>query len=396
MITNQATRVGRFQPACKVLALVFLFVFTVALVRNFVEPYAIDFASYWAAAVLALDGNPAGAYNFAVHGAVQNGVVKIDGGMPFAYPPPFLILLLPFGFFPYALAAALWTVTTFALYVTAAKRLSPGAGWAIAAFPAVLTNAILAQNGFLTSAILIVGLLVLPRRPIVAGMVLGCLVVKPHLGLLLPLAFVAAYQWRAFAGAALSSTGLLLLGLLIFGAESYSAWLAQAPLFASIVADGLVPWHKMASLYASLRLAGLPSQAAWLLHVLVALAAAGTMWRVWRSDCVMAAKGATLAAATALISPYLYVYDTLILIIPFVWLVTVERNWTLLAVLWCIPLVSFAQNWGLNGTVNLMPVVPIALLVLIARHVFAARHDDDVALAPTPSPQAHVPSTVQV
>ena len=110
-----------------------LFVFTVALVRNSVEPYAIDFASYWAAAVLALDGNPAGAYNFAVHGAVQNGVVKIAGGMPFAYPPPFLILLLPFGFFPYALAAALWTVTTFALYVAAAKRLLPGAGWAIAA-----------------------------------------------------------------------------------------------------------------------------------------------------------------------------------------------------------------------------------------------------------------------
>lgn len=375
MLTSAEAAIGPVRTACKLLALLFLLVVATALSSNFVNPYAMDFSSYWAAAVLALDGNPAGAYDLAVHGAVQSSAVTLDGPMPFAYPPPFLILLLPFGLLPFAAAAALWVVTTYGFYFAAAKRLLPDSGWLVAAFPAVLVNGIIAQNAFLIAAILIVGLLVLPKRPFIAGMVLGCLVIKPHLGLLLPLAFVAARQWRAFAGATLSSAGLLLLGLMLFGWAPYSAWLAQAPLYASIVTDGLVGWHKMASVYASLRLAGLPPQAAWTVHVLIALAAAGTVWRVWRSGCEPAAKGAALAAATALVSPYLYVYDTLILIVPFLWLVTVERNRTLLAVLWCTPLISFAQNFGYNGTVNLMPLVPLTLLVLITRHVVNAPWD---------------------
>lgn len=398
MIINKAAGMGAYSMACKLLAMLFVFVFTIALARNLIQPYSIDFASYWAAAVLALAGDPASAYNIEVHAAIQNGAAPVHGGLPFAYPPPFLILLLPFGLLPYAVAAALWAMATFALYFAIAKRLAPEAGWMIAAFPAVLMNAILAQNGFLTAALLIAGLMLLPRRPLVAGLVLGCLVFKPHLGLLLPLAFAAARQWRAFVGAALSATGLLLLGLLMFGLESYSAWLAQAPFYARIVADGLVPWYKMASVYASLRLAGLPSEAAWTVHIVIALAAAGAVWRIWRSDCPMAAKGAALAAATALISPYLYVYDTLILIIPFLWLATVERNRILLAVLWCIPLISFAQSWGLNDTVNLMPVMPMMLLLLIARQLLAPQQGQvRVAdLAPMRFPRAPAPSAAQV
>lgn len=372
MITIENAAIATARTACKPIALLFLLVVVTALAVNVVHPFAMDFVSYWAAAVLALGGNPVGAYDLAVHSAVERGVVTLNELMPFAYPPPFLVLLLPFGLLPFGAAAALWVVTTFGLYFAAAKRLLPDSGWVVAAYPAVLVNGIIAQNGFLTTAILIGGLILLPKRPFLAGMLLGCLIIKPHLGLLLPLAFIAARQWRAFAGATLSSAGLLLLGLLAFGTAPYAAWIAQAPLYASIVADGLVGWYKMASPYASLRLAGLSSPAAWTVHILVALAAAATVWRVWRSDCDPAAKGAALAAATALASPYLYVYDTLILIIPMLWLLTVERNRALLALLWLAPLVSFAQNFGYNDTVNIMPLVPITLLVLIARHIFGA------------------------
>jgi ABC-type nickel/cobalt efflux system permease component RcnA len=42
----------------------------------------------------------------------------------------------------------------------------------------------------------------------------------------------------------------------------------------------------------------------------------------------------------------------------------------LLAVLWLIPVVSLAQNWGLNGTMDLMPLVAIGLLVLLGLRLF--------------------------
>jgi hypothetical protein len=186
---------------------------------------------------------------------------------------------------------------------------------------------------------------------------------------MLPLAFLAAGQWRAIAGAAASSLGLLLLGLIAFGFESYRAMIEMMPLYGPILSEGLSGWHKLASVYASLRLAGLSSDVAWLAHIAVAAAAAWQVWQTWRCDCPPAAKAAVLAAATFLISPYLYHYDSLILVIPFFWLLGAGADRRVLAALWCIPLVSLAQSWGYNETVNLMPLLPITLLLMIQRRL---------------------------
>jgi hypothetical protein len=225
------------------------------------------------------------------------------------------------------------------------------------------------QNGFLTAALFIAGMLCLQKRPFVAGLILGCLVIKPQLGFLLPIAFIAAAQWRAFAGAALSSLGLLLAAWIAFGTEAYAGMIEIAPMFASIAADGLVGWHKMGSVYASLRLAGLPSEAAWTLHILIATAAAAAVWIVWRRDADLRAKAALLGAASMLVSPYIYVYDTMILVVPMLWLVASSIDRRIVLALWLIPLITFLQNFGYNETVNLMPLVPIALLVIICREL---------------------------
>lgn len=357
----RALRIPAMAVACS-----FLFVAVLAIVTNIVGPYQMDFVSYWAASVLGLGGNPAGAYDFALHRAVEQGAVGLAGGLPFAYPPFFLLLLAPFGLLPYPLAAAGWILATFAFYVAAARRLAPGFPWLALAFPPVLVNAITGQSGFLTAGLLVGGLALLPKRPLAAGLLLGCLVVKPQLGLVLPFVLLAGRQWRAIAGAAASSAGLILAGLIVYGWGAYAAWLGNAQLFASIVADGLAGWHKMASVYASLRLAGLGGEAAWTVHALVAVAAALAACRVWRRDCPWGAKAGALAAATALASPYLYVYDTLILVVPFVWLVSLGRNRVLLVLLWCLPFLSLAQIAGFDASMNLAPLVPAALLVLIS------------------------------
>jgi hypothetical protein len=345
-------------------ALFFLFVAVLALVTVLRDPYQMDFISYWAAARLGLEGNPAGAYDFAVHRAVELEATMV-GGLPFGYPPSFMLLMAPFGLFSYPVGAVAWVVLTFALYALAVRFWEPNALWPALALPPVLVNAITGQAGFLTAALFVGGAALLPKRPFAGGLMLGLLVVKPQLGLVLPLALLAGRQWRALAGAAASSIGLLLIGLIAFGWQTYEAWVGQAGLFASVASEGLAGWHRMASVYAAARFAGLDAGPAWILHGLVALAAiAATIW-VWHRRGDWGARIGALAAATVLASPYMFGYDTLILIAPLAWLAAHGRHLLLLAACWAVLLLGLLQTLGWSAGPNLAPLAPIVLLALI-------------------------------
>src|SRR6202043_3793016 len=89
------------------------------------------------------------------------------------------------------------------------------------ASPFAAWNFLIGQNGFLTASLLGASLLLLERRPVLAGVFIGCLTYKPQFGILLPLALAAANQWRAFVSTAV--TALILTG-------------------ASIAAFGTGPW----------------------------------------------------------------------------------------------------------------------------------------------------------
>jgi hypothetical protein len=345
-------------------ALLVLFVAVLALVTVLRDPYQMDFISYWAAARLALEGNPAAAYDFAAHRAVELQATMV-GGLPFGYPPSFMLLVAPFALSSYPVGAVAWVVVTFALYALAVRLWRPDFLWPALALPPVLVNAITGQAGFLTAALFLGGAALLPRRPFAGGLLLGLLVVKPQLGLMLPLVLLAGRQWRAIAGAAASSVGLLLVGLLVFGWRTHVAWIGQAGLFASVASEGLAGWHRMASVYAAARFAGLGAGPAWILHGLVALAAlAAAIW-VWHRHADWGARIGALAAATALASPYMFGYDTLILVAPFAWLVARGRHLLLLAACWAVLLLGLLQTLGWSAGANLAPLAPILLLALI-------------------------------
>jgi hypothetical protein len=334
---------------------------------NFLHPSSRDFVSFWGAAQLALAGHPEAAYDRAALHAVQSAVATFTRGeMPFPYPPGYLLLVIPFGLLSFAAGMVAWSLGTLAFYLSAARRLFPRSGWLAAAFPAVFANAAIGQNAFVTAGIFMTGLALLESAPLAAGAVLGCLVIKPQLALLLPVAMIAGRQWRAIAGAAMSSTGILVLGLLVFGRAATAAWLHQLPLYAEIARDGLVGWSKLGSVYAAARMAGLPSGPAILLHTVVLIVAAAAVWRIWRSDCGHGAKVAILSAATLLASPYVFFYDAVNLVPAFLWLARENVRPLVLFALWCLPLLTLAEIGALDGAgVNLNPVVPIALGVLV-------------------------------
>jgi hypothetical protein len=343
--------------------------------RNFAHPTDRDFLGVWGATQLALAGKPWAAYDNGVLHAVQAAVAAFGSAgseLPFPYPPAYLLLVMPFGLLSFPLGMAVWSFCTFAFYLVAARRLDPRSGWLAAAFPVAYANAAIGQNGFLTAGIFMAGVSLLSQAPLAAGLVLGCLVIKPQLAILLPLALIAGRRWRTFAGAAVSSIGLLLAGLAVFGPAVTTAWLHESQFIVKITGEGLMGWSKLASVYAAARQLGVGPQAALTIHCVVAGAAAAVTWRVWRSPAGQEAKVAILAAASMLMSPYVFYYDALLLVPAFLYLAREQERPALLLALWAVPLLLIVQI-GFGEVVNLSPLVPMVLTALVYRRWYAAK-----------------------
>jgi chromate transport protein ChrA len=144
------------------------------------------------------------------------------------------------------------------------------------------------------------------------------------------------------------------------------------PLYVAIARDGLVGWHKFVSVYAAARQPGLPEALAFALHGVVAVAAAIAVWRIWRSTAPWQAKFAILSAATMLASPYLYVYDALILIPAFAYLVQRRAPVALVTIAWLLPIATMIQVSSGAWPVNIGPLPALLLLWLVWRATHGA------------------------
>ncbi len=346
-------------------AIVALGLIAIIVAARFQAPDDIDFISYWAAAKLTLSGHAAAAYDLAAHRAVEASAVPVEGKMPFASPPPVLLVLWPFGLLPFAWATMAWVVAGLSLYVWTVRRTLPGMLPLALAFPPLLVSGIVGQTGWITASLFIGAMALLPKRPLVAGLVFGCLAMKPQLAILVPLALLAGREWRAIAGAALSVSALALLTLIVFGAEVWQGFFAMLPLFGAAASEGTVGWSRIASLYAALRMIGMPETLAMSLHAIVAMIAAFCVWRVWSRPAEASKRAAILAAATMLISPYLYLYDHLMLIAAVAWAVHagVPQRWVVL--LYLVSLGGLIQMIVPAPPANIMPLTPLVLVAII-------------------------------
>ena len=106
----------------------------------------------------------------------------------FSNPPSILPIIAWLGALNYGLAFALWCAGGLALLLAAAWPLSrkPGLALLILFSPAVVVCLDAGQNGLFTAALLVGGLRLADRRPILAGVLLGLANFKPQHGLLIP------------------------------------------------------------------------------------------------------------------------------------------------------------------------------------------------------------------
>ncbi|MEW5729124.1 MAG: glycosyltransferase family 87 protein [Pseudomonadota bacterium] len=336
-----------------------------------------DFLNVWAAADMALEGRAAEAYDWAAHARAEQRVVGADHPDYYGwhYPPLFLLAVLPLGLLPYLWALAVYLAATAPAYATVLRAILPGraALLAAAAFPGVWVNIGHGQNGFLTTGLLGGGLLLLDRRPLLAGTLLGLLAYKPQFGLLIPIALAAGGHWRAFSAATAAVIAASGLSAAVFGLDTWSAFFASLELTRThVIEQGATGWAKIQTAFSTVRLLGGGIGAAYAAQAIATVAAAAAVVAVWRSRAPARLRAAALVAAIPLTSPYLMDYDLVILALPIALLAAEGREtgflaWekTVLAAAWLLPLLS--RPLATMVPLQLAPMVVAMLLAVIVR-----------------------------
>jgi arabinofuranan 3-O-arabinosyltransferase len=290
-----------------------------------------DFVDVWAAGRLALAGHAAMAYDWPTHKLAEDSALGhgFDGYYGWHYPPTFLFVAAALASLPYAVGYLVWTFGTFPLYLTAIRAIINNrvAYLLAAAFPPVLANFFVGQNGFFSAA-LFGGTLILieQRRSLLAGVLLGLLTYKPHLGLLFPIALVASGQWRVFVTAGIVAALLAATSWLVFGGDAWLAFVGHIGQSSQAVfAEGKADWSKLQTAFGLVRSLGGSEMLAWAVQAVVALIAAVAIALLWRSHAPYEIKAAALGTAAMLATPYLYLYDLTVLGVPIAYLLRLGR-----------------------------------------------------------------------
>ena len=356
----------------RVYAAMMVLAFIAMLVANFLKipSTGSDFQAFWSGARILVDHGPVAVFDLDLQERVQ---AEAGFGEMIAYvnPPPFLLTVFWLGVLPFGAAWIAWVGVTFAIWFAAMARAYRGdLLLPLLAFPATYLAAAHAQNGFLTGALLAGAVLALRRSPWLCGILLGMLIIKPHLALLAPFWLLARGEWKAIAGGMIGAAGMIGLSLIFYGPQSWLAYPEAFEVSRQLMAQGpSVFWLRMTTPYAILRYYATP-EAAMVVQGAITLALLAVTMIFARRTRDAQASGALMLAATAVASPYLFSYDLPFLAVPVFWLIVDgrARGWRpyekiAVVALYLSPLATRAVALPLE--INLMPIPALAMVALI-------------------------------
>jgi len=371
-----------------ILAQVLLFGFFVAGSYNaftrLPRPTTTDFASFYAAGKLALSGHAQGAYDVKTHRAMEERVTA--PGIDYKYflnPPPFLLICAPLAALPYLAAFILFELLTFAVWLAVTTRVAGGGSLAaltLTATPAVYWALGWGQNSFLTAALMGLGTMLLRSRPGLAGAAFGALCIKPHFGVLIPLALLCGRHWRAIATAILSVAAMAAFSTIFFGASIWPAFVDMALHARNTIETGKIQFAGHIDPGGAARLIGAEATTGWIIQAVCSLAAACIVAWAWWPRRIHEASGgeearmAALVAGTLIAMPFLLFYDLVMATVAAAWLAAAARRtgWragekTVLTVVMGAILLAFPAASLLHLAVGC--VVGPALLALAVRRL---------------------------
>lgn len=344
-----------------------------------------DFLHFYTLGSLALDHRGGDLYDIQAQVALAAERVPESVGIRYLplYPPQVSILFAPFAYLPYGSALVVWWACTALIYggcCYAVWKACPNLhefGRTVAilavAYPAFFHLIAWGQTSALALACFTGAFFLLGNQSnFAAGLVLGCLIFKPQLGLALAIVFVAVGAWEIAAGAVLSATAQLSCGYLYFGWAPFRAWLrtlAAVPTLLPSFEPRLYHTHCLRTFWSML----IPWDGiAFGLYAISAAVVLAWTIAIWKSRESLPLRYAALLLATVLVSPHLTVYDLVILAPAILLLIDwrIQRPQAsaglgiLLYLLFALPLLGPFTRWT---HLQLSVVVMSALLYLIWR-----------------------------
>ena len=338
-----------------------------------------DFINLWAGPQFAFGGKLSTLFDLTGYPTAVGALVGRP--IPFtawSYPLYALPLFWPLAQIPYFWALAIWTLGLFAvLAALVLSEIKPSQRYAalfvLAVTPACLINAVGGQCGVLTAILMISGILLIDRRPAVAGVLLGLLAFKPQMAVVIPFALLALGAWRVIFTAAATVLALLTLSLALFGLD---AWQHYFEINAAYTVTALREFHDvfkymLASVYAAARTFGLGNPVALVIQGTVAATSIVlACWAVRRTNDPCR-RAFVLITASPLITPYVLNYDLVGVAAVLVWMLfgrlPLRPEWSGVCLLvWIAPTAMMYLN---QIGLAVMPMALMALFVLGVRAI---------------------------
>ena len=203
---------------------------------TFVPQYAVrnDLRLAYGAALVGLRDGYGHLYDLAAQKAAIESLGAGFNPQPFISPPPLAWLVTPLVALPFNFALVVWTFLLLAALALAWRLLAPPGRLIGAAHLALLLGlfpvafgVMVGQPGALVAAAVAASWwLMRHERPVLAGLVLSLIVIKPQLALLVPLCLLASGHAKTFGAwlAACVFMGLIALGML--GSDGVARYLA--------------------------------------------------------------------------------------------------------------------------------------------------------------------------
>ena len=318
------------------------------------EQLGLDFVNFYAGAKAAAGGKAALAYDHRWFHALEDSLAGPGYQRYYVYPPVAMLLSVPLAALPYVPALAVWTLIGVGLGFLLLRRLVGwrAAGLTVIGTPAAFLDIYGGQNGYFTTALVAGGLMILERRPAVAGICFGCLIYKPQMALLVPIALVAGGRWRVLAVAAVAASVLVLASLALFGSASWAGFFEQSTFQRHFFEfdEGFI--RRMQTVFAGTRELGVGVPGAYATQAVSSVAAAALTAAIWRRAVALELKSAALIVAIFLSTPFAWDYDAVMLPFAAAWLGreglrTGFLPWERLAivVLLILPLPTFVVAW---------------------------------------------------
>ena len=281
---------------------------------EFLESNQIDFISFWAAAKLFLAGDGLAAFDLERLTAAGDFPPDQVGSFFWHYPPGVMLLSTPLGFFPFWAAWNLFILASLICLYLAVRAPTAGlaGGWRLTlAAPVVLVGCLaIGQTSVFWTAGLVGALWAMREgRAVRAGFLIALLTLKPQLGILIPLALVAAWQWRVIFWASVFTIAIAVITTLPFGLTYWEHFAEDIRgTLTRMSEDFVLP--PFVSFYGFLRIFGADHGTGILAQGLMTALLAGIVLWIWsRGQVSDDLKCAILCAAIPLASPYAYYYE---------------------------------------------------------------------------------------